>query len=330
MEFANKILLWLLALIPLLGLLKWFAMRHYSIRFPSLNTLRELQLRYLSPRHFGFIVLSVVLILLILALARPRKGEATFRVTSEGVDIMLVLDISGSMRAEDFVINGRRENRLYVAKQVTEDFIEHRTDDRLGLVVFAGRAFTQCPLTLDHPVLLNLLDNVEIGQADDGTAIGSALLTAVNRLKDSEAKSRVVMLLTDGVNNAGQIDPMTAADIAERFGVKVYTIGVGTKGLAPYPMQDIFGNIVYKPIKIEVDDETLEKIAQKTQGQYFRATDTRGLKRVYATIDSMEKHEMESLKYTHYEEKYRLFLVPGLVVMLLMWLLTGTYFLQVP
>ena len=330
MMFANKMVFVLLLLIPALWLFKRVAARPTCIRFSWVGALRDLQTSFLGPKNFGLLCAGVVLALFLAALARPQKGESIFRVTSEGVDIMLVLDLSGSMRAEDFELNGRRENRLFVAKEVLRQFIANRPNDRMGLVVFAGRAYTQCPLTLDQPVLLELLDKVQIGAADDGTAIGSALVTAVNRIKESKSSSKVIVLLTDGVNNAGKIDPMTAAEVASKFGVKVYAIGVGTKGLAPYPAQDVFGNIVYQPVKIEVDDEGLDRIAQKTGGQYFRATDTEGLQKIYSTIDRLEKSKIESLKYTNYTELFRRFLVPGFLLMMAMWILSGTYFLQVP
>ena len=216
------------------------------------------------------------------------------------------------------------------AKEVTRQFIERRPNDRIGMVVFAGRAYTQCPLTLDHDVLLDLLEKVQIGQTDDGTAIGSALVTGVNRLKDSKSPSKIMVLWTDGVNNAGKIDPRTAAEVAARMGIKVYTIGVGTKGDVPYPVQDVFGNTVYQRVKVDLDEDTLQAIAQKTSGQYFRATDTEGRKRIYATIDALERSKMESLKYTNYTELFRLFLAPGLLAMAAMWMLAGTYFMQVP
>ncbi len=330
MIFANKILFVLLVIIPLMFLWKRYAARPSCLRFSYTSPLKDLQLKFFGPKIFGLIFAAAVVASLVAALARPQKGESVFRVTSEGVDIMMVLDLSGSMRAEDFLVNGRRENRLFVVKDAAQHFIEQRSNDRIGLVVFAGRAYTQCPLTLDYPVLLELLDNLQIGQADDGTAIGSALATAVNRLKDSKAASKVIVLLTDGVNNAGKIDPMTAAEIASKFGIKVYTIGAGTKGLAPYPVQDVFGNTVYQPVKIDVDDEGLERIAQKTGGQYFRATDTEGLKKIYSAIDKLEKSKIESLKYTNYEDLFRWFLIPGLAVMVFLWFLSGTYFLQVP
>lgn len=330
MIFADKIFFCLLALIPLLYLFRKFGGRPSSIRFPTTAPLKGLQLRFFAPKAFGLFCMTLVIALFTLAMARPQKGESIFRVTSEGFDVMMVLDISGSMRAEDFVWNGRRENRLFVVKELTRQFVDSRPDDRIGMAVFAGKAFTQCPLTLDHPVLLDLLDKVQIGQADDGTAIGTGLVTAVNRLKDSKAATRIAVLLTDGVNNAGKIDPQTAAEVAAKFGVKVYTIGVGTKGMAPYPVQDVFGNTVYQPVKIEVDDVGLERIAQKTGGQYFRATDTEGLARVYRSIDRLEKSKIESLKYTNYDEWFRVFLIPGLIVLMFMWLLSGTYFMQVP
>jgi Ca-activated chloride channel family protein len=202
--------------------------------------------------------------------------------------------------------------------------------DRIGMVVFSGRAFTQCPLTLDYGILLEMLDKAQIGMLDDGTAIGSAIAVAVDRLKDSPAKSKVIILLTDGINNAGKIDPLTAAEIAKSYKIKIYTIGAGTQGLAPIPVQDFFGNVVYQDVKVDVDDEGLAQIAELTGGKYFRATDTESLRKIYAQIDRMEKTKVETKVYMEYKELFHLFLVPGLLLLLLEILLANTMYRKLP
>jgi len=253
----------------------------------------------------------------VIALARPQYGNEQTKVTTEGIDIVLAVDVSGSMLAEDFEIGGQRYNRLHVVKPVVKDFIMKRTNDRIGLVVFAGRPYTQCPMTLDYGMLLQLLEKVEIGMVEDGTAIGSALGSSIERLKDTKAKSKVIILLTDGRNNAGEIDPFTAAEIARTFGIKIYTIGAGTKGLAPYPAMDIFGNRVMKQVKIDIDDDALREIAKITDGKYYRATDTESLKEIYSQIDKLEKTETEVTQYTEYNELFHYFLLPALGLLLI-------------
>lgn len=250
--------------------------------------------------------------LLVLALARPRMGHSYREQVTRGVDIMLVVDCSGSMASEDF----KPHNRLWVAKDVVKDFIQRRPDDRLGLVVFSGQAFTQCPLTLDHGILLTFLDKVELGMIEDGTAIGNALATAVDRLRKSDAKSRIVVLLTDGQNNRGEVAPLTAAQIAQTFGVKVYTVGVGTRGFAMMPVEDpVFGRR-YVQTQVNIDEETLEAVAQRTGGRYFRATDAEKLKEIYGTIDQLEKTEVKTRERTDWNDRFAWFLVPGLVLLL--------------
>lgn len=262
-----------------------------------------------------FALRVMALTLALLALARPQTGASREDVVSEGVDILLAIDVSGSMKTVDF----KPENRLHVAKQVVADFVRSRPHDRLGMVVFAARALTKCPLTLDHEVLLTLLEDVRIGSIEDGTAIGTALATSVNRLKDSAAKSRILILLTDGVNNRGEIDPLTAAELARTFGIKVYTVGAGKEGYAPYPFEDPLYGTVYQEILVEIDEETLEKIAEITGGKYFRATDAESLARVYEEIDSLEKTEIEQRRYVRYTE-----LAPYLLATALGLLLTET------
>jgi Ca-activated chloride channel family protein len=236
---------------------------------------------------------------IVIALARPQTGSARIEVKSEGIDIMLALDISGSMRAEDF----KPYNRLYVAKDVAREFLRGRSGDRIGLVVFAGGAYTQCPLTLDYGILEELIAAVDFGQVPDGTAVGMGLATAVNRLRERKAKSRVVILLTDGQNNAGDIDPITAAEAARAMGVRVYTIGAGTDGPARIPVDDpVFGRR-YVTIDASLDEPALRRIAEITGGRYYRATTAQGLLEIYQEIDRMERTEAETIETVRYEEK---------------------------
>jgi Ca-activated chloride channel family protein len=239
------------------------------------------------------------------------------KIESEGIDIVLAIDTSTSMLAEDFELGGKRENRLEVVKEVVREFITQRNSDRIGIVAFASRAYTVSPLTLDYGWLMQSLERVKIGMIEDGTAIGSGLSSALNRLKDTTAKGKVVILLTDGRNTAGRISPITAAEDAAALDIKAYTIGAGTKGLAPYPAQDLFGNKVYRQVSIEIDEQILRKIAENTGAQYFRATDTESLKAIYESIDTLEKTTIEETGYREYKELFHLFLIPGLVLLLL-------------
>ena len=317
MIFRDPLLLILIVVIipPLI----YFYFRHRKsyILFPSLRTVKKLKPSFFQRyRHLLIVIRSIVVVLIIVALARPQYGNEQTKVTTEGVDIVLTVDISGSMLAEDFDIGGRRYNRLYVVKEVVKEFIKKRANDRIGLVVFAGRAYTQCPLTLDYGMLLQLLEKVEIGMIEDGTAIGSAIGSSVDRLKNTKVKGKVIILLTDGRNNAGEIDPFTAAEIARTFGIKIYTVGAGTKGLAPFPAVDIFGNRVMKQVKIDIDDEALTEIAKITDGKYYRATDTESLKEIYSQIDKLEKTETEVTQYTEYNELFPYFLLPAFGLLL--------------
>jgi Ca-activated chloride channel homolog len=260
-------------------------------------------------RHFLFALRTVGIALLIIALARPQATDKFQDVSTEGIDIVLTLDISGSMLARDF-----KPDRLEASKNVATEFISGRPYDRIGLVVFSGESFTQCPLTTDHAVLINLLREIQSGMIEDGTAIGMGLANAVNRIKDSEAKSKVIILLTDGINNRGEIAPATAAGIAKTFGIRVYTIGVGTQGMAPYPVQTPFG-IQYQNMPVEIDEAILKDIAQTTGGRYFRATDNDKLVQVYSEIDKLEKSKIDVRQFTRKEEKY---LTPAIIAFCLL------------
>lgn len=273
---------------------------------------------------------AAALFLIIFALARPQSPIEESKIQTEGIDIVLAVDVSTSMLAEDFTLGGKRQNRLEVVKDVVGDFIKGRENDRIGIVAFAGRAYTVCPLTLDYGWLLQNLERAEIGMMEDGTAIGSGISSALNRLKDTKSKGKVIILLTDGRNNAGKISPPTAAEAAKALGVKVYAIGAGTKGLAPYPVKDFFGNTVYQPIKIDIDEDTLIKIATKTDAQYFRATDTKSLREIYKEIDSLEKTPIEEKGYLEYKELFPVFLIFGLGFLFLEIVLGNTALRRIP
>jgi len=259
-------------------------------------------------RHILFSLRVLAVGFLIVALARPQATNTYQEVSTEGIDIIITLDISGSMLARDF-----KPDRLEASKNVAIEFISGRPYDRIGLVVFSGESFTQCPLTTDHAVLINLLREIHSGIIEDGTAIGEGLATAVNRIKDAQGKSKVVILLTDGVNNRGIIAPLTAAEIARTFGVRVYTIGVGTRGVAPYPVMTPFG-MRYQDMQVEIDEEVLKNIADMTGGKYFRATDNEKLVQIYSEIDKMEKSKIDVRQYKMREEK---FFTPALIAAIL-------------
>lgn len=252
-------------------------------------------------RHMPFILRMLALALLITALARPQTTNRWKKTSTEGIDIMMALDISGTMQAQDL-----HPNRLDAAKNVATEFISGRPYDRIGLVVFSSQSFTQCPLTTDHAALINLLRDVRFGMIEDGTAIGLGLANAVNRLKDSKAISKVVILLTDGINNTGSISPLTAAEIAKNFGIRVYTIGVGTEGKAPMPVQTVFGT-QYQYFDVQIDEGTLRQIASLTGGKYYRATDNQKLKQIYTSIDKLEKSKIDTREFSKKEEAYLAF-----------------------
>ena len=306
-----------------------------ALRYPMLAALTEVAGEGLRGRAtWRWVVPALRLaaaICLIGALARPQGGIAASRVFAEGIDIVLAVDVSSSMLAEDFTVDGKRANRLAAVKSVVADFVSRRGGgDRIGLVLFAARPYTQCPLTLDHGWLQKNLDRAEIGMIEDGTAIGSALAAAVGRLEASDGKSKIVILLTDGQNNAGKVGPLAAAEAAKALGYRVYTIGAGTRGLAPYPTRDLFGNRVYQPIPVDIDEKTLREIAESTGGHYFRATETENLQEIYAEIDALEKSPHAGLHYQEYRELYPWLLVPAVLLLCIEIVLSRTVLRVLP
>ncbi|MBX7095250.1 MAG: VWA domain-containing protein [Flavobacteriales bacterium] len=295
-SFAEKEYLWLLLIIPVLIAWKWYQHKKSSVvlNFSSTQSFSDTSTfwNWIPPILYG--IKMAGLALLIIAFARPQMNddEVIRKQTSEGIDIVMAIDISGSMLAEDF-----KPNRLEVAKEVAIDFIKKRPNDRIGLVVYEGQAFTQCPLTTDHSVLIRLFNDVETGMIQDGTAIGMGLATAVNRLAESDGKSKVVILLTDGVNNQGNIDPLTAAEIAKEYNVRVYTIGVGKNGMAPFPMVDMFGRKTTTMMEVKIDEEVMKSIAEMTDGKYFRAENKKKLEDIYKEIDQMEKTKIRVTEF---------------------------------
>jgi len=330
MRFEDPWVLAFLAVIPFMLLYGWRQIGNAHIRFSSLAVLSKLpQPASVSLRRVVPLLRCLAVALIILALARPQSGVKSVEVKNTGVDIMLCLDSSGSMRALDFETDGKRDTRMAAVKSVVSEFVRGREHDRIGMVVFGEEAFTQCPLTLDYGVLLSLLDTLEVGMAGDATAIGTALGVCVKRFKDIESASRVVILLTDGVNTAGTITPLTAARLAQSFGIKVYTIGVGSEGKAPFQVDSLFGK-QYVYVEAELDEDTLRHIARLTGGQYFRATDTEALREIYQQIDAMEKTEVEVKEYTEYNELFLWFLLPALFLLLLEIGLANTRFMKIP
>lgn len=329
-RFANPEYLFLLILVPLAGLYLFARRRQLGgrLHFSSLRYIRQApgSLRAVLSRYLPLLRLAA-LALLIVALARPQSGSRQEEILTEGIDIMLAVDVSGSMLAEDFKPN----NRLGAAKAVAKEFVEGRRNDPIGLVVFAGEAFSQCPLTLDYDVLLDILGDTRIAPREwDGTAIGNGLATAVARLRDSQAESKVVILLTDGENNAGEVDPVTAAQVANTFGIRVYTIGAGTRGTAMYPYEHPLFGKQYRPIQVEIDEELLTRIADITGGRYFRATNTEKLREIYREIGELEKTRIEVKAFTQYTELFATYAGAGLLLVLLEVLLGGTVLRRLP
>lgn len=330
-RFANPEFLSLLLLVPLM--IYWYIRRNRSrkiratLRYSNLGLVKKTgstpRKRY---RHSLFVFRVLAVILVTLVLARPQSGRQETEIHTEGIDIILSMDISSSMLAEDF----KPKNRLQAAKVVASDFIRGRQNDRIGLVVFAAQSFTQCPLTLDYGILLQFLEKIEIGLIDDGTAIGMALGNCVNRLRNSKAKSKVIILLTDGRNNRGELDPLTAANIAEAFNLRIYTIGMGKRGEALYPVQDpVFGKR-YVRMPVQIDEELLQNIANTTGGRYFRATDKTSLEQIFDEIDQLEKTKIKVNEYTRYRELFLPFLLAALGLILLEVILANTVFRKIP
>lgn len=310
---AHPLVLLLLLLVPAVAFLRGKFGGTAGISFSSTEALVRLGHRRRSRSGAFLAALSyLALASFIVALARPQLGREITRVQASGVDIMLVLDVSRSMLAEDFSIGASRANRLEVTKKVTEQFIRKRPNDRIGIIAFAGRPYLVSPLTLDHDWLIENLDRLQTGLVEDGTAIGSAIASAANRLKDKEAKTKLIVLLTDGDNNAGKVMPLTAAEAAKALGIRIYTIGAGTQGQAPFPFTDPFGRTVYRNVPVEFNEKTIQEIAAITNGIAFRATDTRSLEKIFGEIDKLEKSKVEVEKIAQYRDLFPWFLMIGL------------------
>ncbi len=326
-QFADPIFLWLLLALPLVAYMMFRRRREAAIKFSDITLLRNVRKsRRVKNRKVLQAFRLLALALLIIAMARPQAGKKTTEVSSEGIDIMLALDISGSMKAEDF----KPMNRLVAAKEVIKEFVQGRQNDRIGLVIFSRQSFTQCPLTMDYGVLLNFLEQVDFGMIEDGTAIGMGIANAVNRLRNSDAKSRIIILLTDGINNAGEIDPLTAADIAKTLGIRIYTIGAGKLGKALYPVDDpIFGRR-YVQLENELDEKQLTQVAESTGGKYFRAKSEDMLKNIYEQISELEKTKFKVKEYLQFDQYFPYFLMAAALLLLLELLLRETLFRRLP
>ena len=321
--FANPKLLWGLLIVP--AIIVWYVFRHKkqeaAVRFSDTSGFDTLPKSWKAyVRHILFAMKMAALALLIVAMARPQSTSQSQTSNIEGIDIILAQDISGSMLARDL-----KPDRLEASKKVAADFVEGRPTDRMGLVVFAGESFTQVPLTTDHTVMQNMLKELKTGMIDDGTAIGDGLATAINRLKDSEAISKVIILLTDGLNNSGSVDPYTAADMAKIFGIRVYTIGVGSYGTAPFPVQTMFG-VQYQQMKVEIDEKLLTTIAVKSGGKYFRATSNQRLNEIYDEIDKLERSKIEVTEFRHLHEEFYPLVAWAIALLLLEFILRKTVF----
>jgi Ca-activated chloride channel family protein len=316
LHFTHPQFLWLLLLLPLIALLKGKRGRAAAIRIPSVDSARATGTR--PKRSPGRVLRSLELLALaalMVALARPQFVRGNTEVEASGIDILLSIDVSGSMEAMDFTVNGKPVNRLEAVKDVVKNFINERPNDRIGLVAFAGRPYLVSPLTHDHDWLERRLDGVNIGQIEDGTAIGSAIASSVNHLRDQDAVSRIVILLTDGMNNSGKANPLTAAEAAKALGIKVYTIGAGTQGEAPIPMQDAFGATRMRMAKVDIDETTLIDVASATGGRYFRATDTDSLGDIYDEINKLETTTRAMKRYQNADELFAWALIPGLALL---------------
>lgn len=331
MFFLNKLYITLI-LIVLAALFYFLRQKRPSMRYSNTALVEALPKTWKSRiAPYLYILDLLALVLIVLALMRLQSPVESSKIESEGIDIVMAIDCSGSMLAEDFISSGKRHNRLAAVKRVVETFVKARHSDRLGLVAFAGRAYTACPLTLDYAWMIDNLQRLEIGIIEeDGTAIGSAIASSLQRLKNSDAKSKVIILLTDGRSNAGTVDPLEAAKMAKAMGVKVYTIGAGKKGTAPFPARDFFGNKVYRQVAVDIDEVTLREIASHTNANYYRATDMNSLKEIYAEIDELETTEIEEEGYAEYKELFPIFLIPALMLLILHTILINTLFRRLP
>lgn len=325
--FAQPFFFWFLLLIPIMIIVYFFYVRKKTsqIKHSGFELFRGIkpsirQRLSLMPLIFKIVAFAFAIV----ALARPQSTSSGQNVITEGIDIIIAFDISTSMLAEDL-----KPNRIEAAKKAAIEFIDSRPNDRIGLVVFAGESFTQCPLTTDHAVLKNLLSDVKSGVLADGTALGEGLATAVNRIRNSKAKSKVIILLTDGVNNLGAIAPETAGEIAKTFGIRVYTIGAGTRGMAPYPFKTPFGT-QYQNVEVQIDEDVMQKIANETDGKYFRATNSSKLKEIYTSIDKLEKTKIDVTEYRHHTEEFYPWALVALLFLLADIILRFTIFKSIP
>ena len=330
-RFLQPEFFWLFTLLPLVMLWRGRKGPVAAIEYSDVSLARDVARRSKS-RIGNFLWLLPILAgaLMIVGLARPQRGHSRTEVTANGIDIVLALDVSGSMQALDFLIDGRRQNRIDVVKSVVAKFIEERTDDRIGIISFAGAPYLISPITLDHDWLQQNLERVTIGGTDDGTAIGSAIAASVNRLRMTTAKSKVVVLLTDGVNNTGKISPIAAAEAAKALGVKIYTIGVGVRGKAPIPVRDQAGNMRIIMAQVDVDEKTLQTIANDTGGKFYRATDTDSLQKIYEQINQYEKTAQTVQKFERYDELYPWAVIPAMAILALGSLLGQTRYRRLP
>lgn len=329
--FKDPVFFWLLLLLPLILLIDRSRRSGSSFIFSSGDLLKDIKPTARVRLGRSLVILKITAAaLIIIALARPQAILDSSKAVSEGVDIVLDIDTSTSMLAEDFMLGPKRINRFDLVREVVKDFIKKRKDDRIGMVAFAARAYTVCPLTTDYAWLNENLDRVRVGMIEDATAIGSAIASSINRLRSSKTKSKIIILLTDGVNNAGNISPLMAAEAAKALKIKIYTIAVGTKGLSPYPLKDFYGRTVYKNIPIEIDEESLKKIAEVTGGKYYLATDTEKLRKIYDEINRLEKSNIEHFGYREYNELFYFFLIPGIILLAIEIFLSNTVFLKVP
>jgi len=332
MTFGHPYLLLLLLLLPIVAWLKGKRGRPPAFVYSSVQLVRGI-LNVTRAKSGGFLAALrwLTLALCIIALSQPRLTKSETKVSASGIDIAVAIDLSGSMQSEDFEVGGNRLNRLAMAKEVLKKFIEKRPSDRIGIVVFATDAYIAAPLTLDHEYLLKNLERLQIGAIEENrTAIGSGLSTAINRLRELKSKSKIVILMTDGQNNSGKVDPLTVAEAAQALGVKVYTIGVGMQGQAPMPVHDIFGRKQYQMVPVDIDEPTLQKIADKTGGRYYRADNAKKFQEIYTEIDKLEKTEAEVKKFSQHRELFAWLISPGLGLLLLETLLRHTVWRRLP
>jgi Ca-activated chloride channel family protein len=331
-SFAHPWLLLLLALLPVTAWLLGRQGRPAAFLYSSVQLVRSVANATRSKAGRVLLALRwMTLALFLVGLARPQMIQSETSVKASGIDIALAIDLSGSMESEDFELNRQRVNRLEIAKDALKKFIERRPGDRMGLVAFAGKAYIAAPLTLDHSFLIQNLERLELHSIEEGTAIGAGLSATVNRLRDLKSKSKIVILMTDGQNNAGKIPPLTAAEAAQALGIKVYTVGVGTRGTAPFPRgYNLLGQKVYTQVPVDIDEKTLQQIADKTGGKYFRADSTDTLRKIYDEIDKLEKTEAEVKRYVQIQELFPWVVVPGFALLLLEIALSHTVWRRLP